>query len=44
MAIAILIVLGVICVALVVGLAVVLSQGNNGNKDAPKKSAAVVRH
>lgn len=44
MAIAILIVLGVICVALVVGLAVVLSQGNNGSKDAPKKSAAVVRH
>jgi hypothetical protein len=41
-AIAILIVLGIICVALMVGLAVVLSQGNNGtSKDAPRKSAAV---
>jgi hypothetical protein len=44
MAIAILIILGVICVALVVGLAVVLSQGHNGSKEAPKKSAAVARH
>jgi hypothetical protein len=42
MAIAILVILGIICVALVIGLAVVLSQGTGG-KDAPKKSAAVTR-
>ena len=42
MAIAILILLGIVCVALVIGLAVVLSQGNNGSgKEAPKKSAAI---
>lgn len=41
MAIAILVVLGIICVALVIGLAVVLSQGTG--KEAPKKSAAVTR-
>ena len=41
-AIAILVVLGLICVALVIGLAVVLSQSNNdSSKEAPKKSAAV---
>jgi len=41
MAIAILVVLGLICVALVIGLAVVLSQGNNeATKESPKKSAA----
>ena len=39
MAIAILVVLGVICVALVIGLAFVLSQGM-GIKETPKKSAA----
>jgi hypothetical protein len=42
MAIAILVVLGVICVALVVGLAVVLSQGM-GSKEAPKKAATLMR-
>jgi hypothetical protein len=39
MAIAILVVLGIICVALLIGLAVVLSQGM-GTKEAPKKSTA----
>ncbi|MGI8978824.1 MAG: DUF4339 domain-containing protein [Pirellulaceae bacterium] len=38
MAIAILVILGIICVALVIGLAVVLSQGTGGS---PKKSAAM---
>ncbi len=39
-AIAILVVLGIICVALVIGLAFVLSQGLGG-KDGPKKSASI---
>lgn len=42
MAIAILVVLGVICVALVIGLALVLSHGIGG-KEAPKKTAATRR-
>jgi GYF domain 2 len=41
-AIAVLIVLGIICVALVIGLVYVLSRGNGG-KGAPQKSAAVKR-
>ena len=40
MAIAILVLLGIICLALVIGLAVVLSQGSGG-KEAPKKAAGV---
>lgn len=44
-AIAILVLLGIICVALVIGLAVVLSRGNNDStKEAPNKTAAVLRH
>lgn len=42
MAIAILVVLGVICVALVIGLVVVLSQGM-GSKEGTKKATAAVR-
>ncbi len=42
MAIAILVLLGIICVALVIGLAVVLSHGTGG-KESPKKTATV-RH
>ncbi|MCE9526704.1 MAG: DUF4339 domain-containing protein [Planctomycetales bacterium] len=41
MAVAILVVLGIICVALIIGLAFVLSQGLGGSKEAPKKSAHI---
>jgi hypothetical protein len=41
MAVAILVVLGIICVALIIGLAFVLSQGLSGPKEAPKKSAHI---
>jgi len=40
MAVAILVVLGIICVALIIGLVFVLSQGLGGSQEAPKKSAA----
>ena len=40
MAITILVVLGIICIALVIGLAVVLSHGTSG-KEAPKKTTAL---
>lgn len=41
MAIAILVLLGIICVALVIGLVFVLSQGLGDSKESPKKAAAV---
>jgi hypothetical protein len=43
MGIAILVVLGIICVALVIGLAFVLSQGLGGSKGEPKKQAAAAK-
>ncbi|MFN0019043.1 MAG: GYF domain-containing protein [Pirellulaceae bacterium] len=41
MAVAILVVLGIICVALIIGLVFVLSQGLGGSQEVPKKSAAM---